>query len=121
MYLNWILHLQRTQSFTKMDLGNRAVIPPHSAPERLIHFSAYIIDINDCTLDGKHTLHATLNNLEKMTFSCCYTEKYDTSKACNVCIPGVMNTIFHASDTGVTTELQFDNAIQVEWFDKTFK
>ena len=32
---------------------------------------------------------------------------------------GVMNTIFHVSDTGVTTELQFDNAIRVEWFDKT--
>ena len=30
-----------------------------------------------------------------------------------------LDTIFHASDTGVTTELQFDNAIQVEWFDKT--
>ena len=34
-------------------------------------------------------------------------------------VPEVMNTIFHASDTGVTTELQFDNAIQVDWFDKT--
>ena len=34
-------------------------------------------------------------------------------------VPGVMHTILHASDTGVTTELQFDNEIQVEWFDKT--
>ena len=34
-------------------------------------------------------------------------------------VPGVMDTTFHASDTGVTTELQFDNAIQVDWFDKT--
>ena len=34
-------------------------------------------------------------------------------------VPEVMNTIFHASDTSVTTELQFDNAIQVDWFDKT--
>ena len=25
---------------TKMDLGRRSVIPPHSAPERLIHYSA---------------------------------------------------------------------------------
>ena len=30
-----------------------------------------------------------------------------------------MNGMLHASDTGVITELQFDNAIQVEWFDKT--
>ena len=35
-------------------------------------------------------------------------------------VPGVMNTICHASDSGVTTELQYDNGIQVEWFDKTF-
>ena len=47
-------------TLTKMDLGNRAVIPPRSAPERLIHSSADKMDINDCTLDGKHTLHATL-------------------------------------------------------------
>ena len=45
-------------TLTKMDLGN--MIPPHLTPERLIHSSADTIDINDCTLDGKHTLHATL-------------------------------------------------------------
>ena len=43
------------------------------------------------------------------------------AKHATFAVPGVMNTIFHASDTGVTTELQFDNAIQVEWFDKTLK
>ena len=47
-------------TLTNMDIGNTAVIPTHSAPERLIHSSADKIDINDCTLDGKHTLHATL-------------------------------------------------------------
>ena len=41
------------------------------------------------------------------------------AKHATFAIPGVMHTIFHASDTGVTTELQFDNAIQVKWFDKT--
>ena len=60
IYLNLILHLKRTCTLTKMDIGNRAVIPPHSARERLIHSSADKIDINDCTLDGKHTLNATL-------------------------------------------------------------
>ena len=54
-----------------------------------------------------------------MTFSCCYTEKYDTSKHATFAVLGVMATIFHASDAGVTTELQFDIAIRVEWFDKT--
>ena len=45
-----------------MDLANRAVSPPYLAPGRLINFSADNIDINDGTLDGKHTLHATLYN-----------------------------------------------------------
>ncbi len=41
------------------------------------------------------------------------------AKHATFAVPGVMHTILHASDTGVTTELQFENAIQVEWFDKT--
>ena len=41
------------------------------------------------------------------------------AKHATFAVPGVIDTIFHASDTGVTTELQFNNAIQVEWFDKT--
>ena len=48
-------------TLTKMDIGKRAVIPLHSAPERLFNSSADKIFINDCTLDGIHTLHATLN------------------------------------------------------------
>ena len=48
-------------TLTKMDIGKRAVIPLYSAPERLLNSSADKIVINDCTLDGKHTLHATLN------------------------------------------------------------
>ena len=42
-----------------------------------------------------------------------------TAKHATFAVIGVMNTILHASDAGVTTELQFDNAIRVEWFDKT--
>ena len=41
------------------------------------------------------------------------------AKHATFAVPEVMDTTFHASDTGVTTELQFDNAIQVDWFDKT--
>ena len=41
------------------------------------------------------------------------------AKCATFAVPGVMNAMLHASDTGVITELQFDNAIQVEWLDKT--
>ena len=105
-----------------MDLGTRAVIPPHLAPGRLIYFSADYIDINDGTLDGKqcHTLHATQYTTWQRGPSHVVTLNTMTpAKHATLAVPVVMNTIFHASDTGVTTELQFDNSIQVEWFNKT--
>ena len=88
MYLNCISTALAENTLTTMDLANRAVIRPHLAPGRLIHFSADNSDINDGTLDGKHTLHAMMphyTKLAKRPFSYCYTEHYDTSKACNVC------------------------------------
>ena len=51
MYLNLISTALAENTLTKMDIANRAVIPPHLAPGRLINFSADNIDINDCTLD----------------------------------------------------------------------
>ena len=39
-------------TLTNMDIGNRAVIPPHSAPERLIHSSADKIDSMTALLMG---------------------------------------------------------------------
>ena len=107
-------------SLAKMDIGNRAVILPHSAPAGLIHSSADKIDINDCTLDGKHTLYATLyTTCQIYPFHIVTLKSVTPAKHATFAFPGVMNTIFHASDTGVTTKLQFYKGIQVEWFDKT--
>ena len=41
------------------------------------------------------------------------------AKHATLAVPVVMDTIFHASDTGVATELQFYNGVQVEWYNKT--
>ena len=109
-------------TLAKIDIGNRAVILPHSAPERLIHSSADKIDINDCTLDGKHTLHATLYTTWQQRFLPYHVvtlKSMTPAKHATFAFPGVMNTIFHASGTGVTTKLQFDNGIQDEWFETT--
>ena len=65
-----------------------------------------ILYMPHCTQLGKYYLFHVVA-LKRMT----------PAKHATVAVPGVMNTIFHASDTGVTTELQFENAIQVEWFD----
>ena len=113
MYVNLILHLQRTH-WKKLIL---AVIPPHLAPERIIHSSADKIDINDCTRDGKHTLHATLYTTWQLWhFHVDTLKRMTPAKQAMFAVLRVMNPIFHTSDTGVTTELRFDNAIQVEWF-----
>ena len=105
-----------------MVLGTRDVIPPHLAPGQLINFSPVNIDINDGTLDGKqcNTLHFTLYTTCQRGPSHVVTLKSMTqTKHATFAVPGVMNTIFHFGDTGVTTEQQFFNCIQVEWFTKT--
>lgn len=42
-----------------MNEKNGAVIPPNLNPETFTHFTADNIDINDSSLDGKNTFHAT--------------------------------------------------------------
>ena len=38
---------------------NGAVVPPNLSPQTFTHFTADNIDINDTSLDGKNTFHAT--------------------------------------------------------------
>ena len=42
-----------------MNYENGAVIPSNLMHGKFVHFSADNIDINDATLDGKNTFHAT--------------------------------------------------------------
>ena len=42
-----------------MDQETWSVVPPNLVPGVFTHFSADNIDINDSTLDGKNTFHAT--------------------------------------------------------------
>ena len=98
-----------------MDFGNRAVVPPHLSLGRLIHYSAdNNIDINGGTRDGKHTFHATQYTTWQRGPSHVVTLKSMTpAKYATFAVPVVMNTICHASDTLITTELQFYNGVQV--------
>ena len=99
---------------SKQDLGNGAVIPPHLAPGRLIHSSADNIDINDGTLDGKHTLHVKqYATLQRGPSHVVTLESMTPAKHATLAVPGVMNPIFHVSETGVATELQFDHVFRL--------
>ena len=42
-----------------MHAENGTVIPPNLVAGRLTHFTADNIDINECTLDGQNSFHAT--------------------------------------------------------------
>ena len=59
-----ILRLDTTLAKTtlaSMDSESGTTIPPNLNEGRFIHFSADSIDINESTLDGKNTFHATQN------------------------------------------------------------
>jgi hypothetical protein len=42
-----------------MNRDNGAVVPPNLSSDVFTHYTAVNIDINDSTLDGKNTFHAT--------------------------------------------------------------
>ena len=47
------------ETLKTMDDTNGSVLPPNLIPGKLAHFTADYIDINDSSLDGKCTFHAT--------------------------------------------------------------
>ena len=96
------------------------MIPPHSAPERLIHSSADKIDINDSIRDGNVLYMPRCTRLGKDdVLKLLHWKVWHQQSMQRLQFLGSWTLLFHASDTGVTTELQFDNPIRVEWFDKT--
>ena len=42
-----------------MNLDNGSVVPPNLTPGKFVHITADNVGINDATLDGKNTFHAT--------------------------------------------------------------
>lgn len=46
-------------TMSSMNMENGAVVPPNLVYDRFTQFTADNIDINDGTLDGKNTVHAT--------------------------------------------------------------
>ena len=93
-----------------MDIGNGSVIPQHLAPGRFIHF--ILIPMTTLLVGNIYSFHATQYAAwHGVTLKSMTPATHATLAVCRV-----MNTILHASDTGITTEPQFDNGIQVECF-----
>lgn len=103
------------RTLSTMD-DNGAVVPSNLVEGRFVHFSTDNVDINEATLDGKGTLHATqvaawqrgppkTNVLEGIKFSNTGT----------LHIPVAMNDIIPAPNRG-TTEAPYNEDITPGWF-----
>lgn len=95
---------------------NGSVVPPNLVEGRFVHFSTDNVDINEATLDGKGTFHATqvaawqrgppkVNLLDGIKFSNTGT----------LHIPDAMNDIMPAPNSG-TTEGPYNDEITPGWF-----
>ena len=103
------------KTLTTMD-DNGSVVPPNLVEGRFVHFSTDNVDINEATLDGKGTFHATqvaawqrgppkVNLLDGIKFSNTGT----------LHIPDAMNDIMPAPNSG-TTEGPYNDEITPGWF-----
>ena len=85
---------------------------------RFIHFSADNIDINESTIDGKNTFHATYYAAwQRGPCKAMIICDIAPCKESKLTVPDESNTIFHA-DFKVTLEPCFDGIVEENWFDQ---
>ena len=94
---------------------DRSVLPPNLVKDHFVHFSADNIDINDRTLDGKNTFHATQvatwqrGPPSKDIQNCVILSTCETLN-----VPDAMNNIFHANIP--PSMPSFTDDLQADWF-----
>ena len=85
---------------------------------RFIHFSADNIDINDSTLDGKNTFHATqIAAWQRGPAHDDLLKTIDVSTRFTLHIPEVLENIIHVNINEGTADPQFKE-VKMEWFEK---
>ena len=108
------------KTLTTMD-ADGSVVPPNLVEGRFVHFSTDNVDINEATVDGKGTFHATQvaawqrgppksNLLEDIKFSHTGT----------LHIPDAMNDIIPAPNQGIT-ECPYNDEITADWFTQSME
>ena len=102
-----------------MNCENGAVTPPNLVQGRFVHFSADNIDINDSTLDGKNTFHATqVTAWQRGPPPDDLLKNITPSKLTSLNIPEAMESIIPANIIeGAATPLFQD--LKKEWFEKS--
>lgn len=95
---------------------NGAVVPTNLVKARFVHFSTDNVDINETTLDGKGTFHAT--QVAAWQRGPPKRNVLEGIKLCNIGtlhIPDAMNDIIPAPNTG-TTFGPYNGVITPDWF-----
>lgn len=103
-----------------MDETNGSVVPPNLVPGKFVHFTADNIDINDSSLDGKNTFHATQYAAwQRGPPASLLLENIEPQKNTKLEVPKVMETLIPANIINNKTEPQFENDVKKEWFNTT--
>ena len=100
-----------------MDTDNGVVIPPNLTPGKFVHFSADNIDINDSSLDGKNTFHATqMAAWQRGPAPDLNLHDLVPSKHKSLAVPDAMNTIIEANVRETLRAPVFNAEIHPEWY-----
>ena len=99
-----------------IDKDTGAVVPPNLVPGRFVHFSADNIDINDSSLDGKNTFHATqIAVWQRGPPEETILDNVKPSDKVTLDIPPVLNKIYEVIPTKETDTPDF-SGVKSEWF-----
>lgn len=99
-----------------MDLETGAVVPPNLVPGRFVHFSADNIDINDGTLDGKNTFHATqMAAWQRGPAKGNILDNIEASKSATLQVPDVMDKVCEVHFRRGSAEPKFGD-VNLQWF-----
>ncbi|CAH3188967.1 unnamed protein product [Porites lobata] len=104
-------------TLSTMNTENGAVTPVNLAEGRFIHFTADNIDINEGTLDGQNTFHASQYAAwQRGPESVGILQNITPTKSTTLKVPDEVNTILPAHIREGTAEPQFKEDVKEEWF-----
>ena len=106
-------------TLSTMNPENGTVIPSNLAQENFIHFTADNIDINEGTLDGQDTFHATQYAAwQRGPESVSILQNITPTQSATLKVPDEMNAILPAYIREGTAEPQLKE-VKEEWFNQT--
>ena len=123
-------HVMSYQDFLRLDTAlvettlktmdkNGAIVPPKLVRGRFVHFSTDKVDINEATLDGKGTFHATqVASWNRGPPKANLLDGNKLSTARKSCIPDVMNDISPVTKM-VIDECPVTEDNTAEWFTRS--